>query len=54
MMTIIAELPSVVVSDLLGIHPGTAARWAQFAQSGWADYLAARGPIEVSTLLRGR
>ncbi|MBV7701580.1 hypothetical protein NOVA_02245 [Nocardia nova] len=54
MMTIIAELPSVVVSDLLGIHPGTAARWAQFAQSGWADYLAARDPIEVSTLLRGR
>lgn len=43
MMTIIAELPPVVVSDLLGIHPGTAARWAQFAQSGWADYLAARG-----------
>ncbi|WP_157104117.1 hypothetical protein [Nocardia kruczakiae] len=41
MMTTISELPSVVVSDLLGIHPGTAERWARFAQSEWADYLAA-------------
>ncbi|MFJ6087961.1 hypothetical protein ACIQI8_41995 [Streptomyces sp. NPDC092369] len=35
------ELPPIVVSDLLGIDPGTAHKWARFAQDSWADYLAA-------------
>ncbi|CDO10463.1 hypothetical protein C1S82_01545 [Mycolicibacterium cosmeticum] len=37
-----AELPAVVVSDLLGIDIVTATRWAKYAKSDWAGYLAAR------------
>jgi hypothetical protein len=36
-----SEFPPIVVSDLFGIHPGTAHRWANYAQDSWADYLAA-------------
>ncbi|SBV01735.1 hypothetical protein YUMDRAFT_06533 [Streptomyces sp. OspMP-M45] len=41
MIEFVAELPPIVVSDLLGIDPGTAHKWARFAQDSWADYLAA-------------
>ncbi|MFE5810255.1 hypothetical protein [Streptomyces sp. NPDC056491] len=41
MIELVAELPPIVVSDLLGIAPGTAHQWARFAQDSWADYLAA-------------
>ncbi|MFI8850190.1 hypothetical protein ACIGW3_08365 [Streptomyces sp. NPDC053499] len=41
MIEFVAELPPIVVSDLLGIAPSTAHRWARFAQDSWADYLAA-------------
>ncbi|MGW1551039.1 hypothetical protein [Streptomyces sp. NPDC002346] len=42
MMEALADLPPVVIADLIGIHPGTATRWARFAGDSWADYLAAR------------
>lgn len=39
-----AELPPIVLSDLFGISPKTAHRWAQYAQDSWSDYLAAAQP----------
>ncbi|MGW3610568.1 hypothetical protein ACWD6N_11870 [Micromonospora sp. NPDC005163] len=41
MMQSLTDLPPIVIADLFGINPGTAHRWAQFASSSWADYLAA-------------
>ncbi|MEZ0096155.1 hypothetical protein [Streptacidiphilus sp. EB129] len=41
MIDVVSELPPIVVSDLFGLHPSTAHRWAKYAQSSWADYLAA-------------
>jgi hypothetical protein len=41
MIEAVAELPPIVVSDLFGIHPGTAHGWAKFAQTSWTEYLAA-------------
>jgi hypothetical protein len=29
------------MSDLFGIHPGTAHSWAKLAQTSWTEYLAA-------------
>nr|UAX58523.1 XRE family transcriptional regulator [Streptomyces sp. A144] len=46
MIEAVADLPPIVASDLFGIHPGTAHRWARFAQDSWADYLAARAATE--------
>ena len=37
-----AELPSVVLADLLGIHIGTAERWTAAAGARWTHYAAAR------------
>ncbi|MFC4004601.1 hypothetical protein ACFS2C_19260 [Prauserella oleivorans] len=34
------ELPPAVVGKLLGLHPGTAAKWAEIAGSSWARYAA--------------
>lgn len=42
MLEAVASLPVVVIGDLLGVHPTTAAKWARLAQHNWADYLAAR------------
>lgn len=42
MIANIVDLEPVVVSDLFGIAPQTAHRWAQYAQTSWATYLAAR------------
>lgn len=42
----VADLPPIIASDLFGIHPETALRWAPFAQDSWADYLAAREATE--------
>ncbi|MFC9964472.1 hypothetical protein ACFVH4_09530 [Nocardia ignorata] len=44
----VTGLPAIVISDLFGVHPTTAHRWAQFAQDGWADYLAASPPLSGS------
>jgi hypothetical protein len=41
MIELVGELPPIVISDLFGLAPATAHRWAEFAQNGWADYLAA-------------
>ncbi|MEU8221447.1 hypothetical protein [Kribbella sp. NPDC048915] len=41
MLEAVADLPPIVVSDLFGISPRTAYRWAQYAQVSWTDYLAA-------------
>ncbi|MFF0390012.1 hypothetical protein ACFYS8_15195 [Kitasatospora sp. NPDC004615] len=38
----VSVLPPIVVSDLFGVTPSSAYRWAQYAQSSWADDLAAR------------
>ena len=32
------ELPPAVLGRLLGLHPGTAARWADTAANAWARY----------------
>ncbi|MFJ1455181.1 hypothetical protein [Nocardia sp. N2S4-5] len=40
MLTIVNELPTVVVSDLFGVGLTTAHRWAQYAQANWTDYVA--------------
>lgn len=34
------ELPPAVVGKLLGLHPGTAVKWAEIAGSNWARYAA--------------
>jgi hypothetical protein len=38
------ELPPIVLSDLFGISPTTAHRWARYAQDSWTGYLAAAQP----------
>jgi hypothetical protein len=45
MIANIQDLEAIVVSDLFGVAPQTAHKWAQYAQSSWAAYLAAR-PVE--------
>ncbi|WP_280509625.1 hypothetical protein [Nocardia farcinica] len=42
MIANILDLEPAVISDLYGLAPQTAHKWAQFAQSSWAAYLAAR------------
>lgn len=44
MMEALADLPPIVISDLFGIQPRTAARWAAVAGENWSDYLAIRRP----------
>ncbi|MFD9007735.1 hypothetical protein [Streptomyces sp. NPDC059552] len=41
-----SDMPPIVISDLFGIHPGTAHSWARLAQNSWTDYLAARARTE--------
>ncbi|MDJ0346690.1 XRE family transcriptional regulator [Streptomyces sp. H10-C2] len=42
MMEAVADLPPMVLADLLGIAPRTAERWAALAGGSWSHYLAAR------------
>ncbi|NEA49776.1 hypothetical protein [Streptomyces sp. SID10815] len=37
-----SDLPAPVLASILGLHPNTAVRWAGFAKTSWADYVAAR------------
>lgn len=37
-----AEIPAVVLADTLGIHPKTAADWAEKAGGNWSNYAALR------------
>lgn len=51
MLEAVADLPTIVISDLFGVSATSAHRWARFAQDSWADQLAARthdnpGPSE--------
>ncbi|WP_409490686.1 hypothetical protein [Amycolatopsis sp. cmx-11-12] len=41
MIESVAELALIIMSDLFGIHPGSAHGWARLAQTSWIDYLAA-------------
>ena len=41
MIEAVSALPPIVVSDLFGVTPSSAHRWARYAQDSWADYLAA-------------
>ncbi|WP_406238481.1 hypothetical protein [Nocardia sp. NBC_01009] len=41
MITNVLELDAVVVSDLYGVAPQTAHKWAQYVQASWAAYLSA-------------
>lgn len=36
------ELPPAILAELVGIHPGTAARWAAITGGDWASYPSAR------------
>ena len=42
MMEALADLPPIVISDLVGISPVPAHRWARLAGDSWSDYLATR------------
>lgn len=42
MVEALADLPPIVISDLVGISPVTAHRWARLAGDSWSDYLATR------------
>lgn len=48
MIANIVDLEPVVVSDLFGVAPQTAHKWAQYAQTSWATYLAARSAETAS------
>ncbi len=47
MMQALADLPPVVLSDLIGIQPRTAERFAAMAGENWSDYLAATRPRQT-------
>ncbi|MDX3433530.1 hypothetical protein PV664_31960 [Streptomyces sp. ME01-18a] len=40
MMDSLADLPPMIIADLLGIHPKTAERWATLADENWSEYLS--------------
>ncbi|MFF2378741.1 hypothetical protein [Streptomyces sp. NPDC058108] len=42
LVALAGDLPAPVLASILGLHPVTAVRWAGFAKTSWADYLAAR------------
>ncbi|MEU9243837.1 hypothetical protein [Streptomyces sp. NPDC048385] len=42
LVALAGDLPAPVLANILGLHPNTAVRWAGFAKTSWADYLAAR------------
>jgi transposase len=46
-MDLAAQVPAVVLSELLGIHINTATAWTQQAQTGaaYAAEVARRGPF---------
>jgi hypothetical protein len=40
MLQLAAELPAVVIADLLGVHTGTATKWVHEAGGNWTSYFA--------------
>jgi hypothetical protein len=47
MVQALADLPPVLISDLIGIQPRTAEHFAALAGENWSDYLAGRRPARV-------
>ncbi|MFD0344756.1 hypothetical protein ACFVH0_39860 [Streptomyces sp. NPDC127117] len=41
MLEALADLPPMVISDLFGVGPETAERWAASTGGIWSDFLAA-------------
>lgn len=41
-MEALADMPPIVISDLFGMHPRTAERWAALAGGSWSEYLVSR------------
>ena len=39
-MDSLADLPPMVIADLLGLHPRTAERWATIVSENWSDYVS--------------
>ncbi|MFG2359944.1 hypothetical protein [Streptomyces sp. NPDC048521] len=44
MVQALADMPPVLISDLIGIQPRTAKRFAALSSENWSDYLAGRHP----------
>jgi hypothetical protein len=42
-----AEVPPAVLADLLGLHIGTAVRWATEAGGDWINYAAIRATADT-------
>ncbi|WP_079166094.1 hypothetical protein [Streptomyces oceani] len=42
LVALAGDLPAPVLASILGLHTNTAVRWAGFAKTSWADYVAAR------------
>ncbi|WP_446041004.1 hypothetical protein [Streptomyces sp. SID1121] len=42
LVVLVADIPPPILADLLGLHIGTAVRWAGIARRDWTDYLVAR------------
>lgn len=42
LLDLAAELPPVVLADLIGLYPNTAVRWVQAARGDWTAYAAAK------------
>ncbi|WP_181244570.1 hypothetical protein [Halomonas sp. ND22Bw] len=45
MIANVTYLDAVVVSDLFGVAPKTAHKWAQYASTSWSVYLKARESV---------
>lgn len=42
MVQALADLPPMLIADLIGIHPATAERWSALAAERWSEYVANR------------
>lgn len=42
MIQALADLPSPLIADLIGIHPATAERWSVLAAERWSEYVGNR------------
>jgi hypothetical protein len=52
LLQLAAELPSLVLADLLGIHINTAERWNAAVGAPWANYAAAPRFVKVAPVLQ--
>jgi hypothetical protein len=42
MIQALADLPSPLIADLIGIHPAMAERWSVLAAERWSEYVGNR------------